>query len=381
MNICYLISNIEPSIGGTERVTISVSENLSNLGYHSFFIFTHADNPSISKESKLKINYDYSLESLKKSVTNFIEKKSIKVLIVVNRVFQTTKYQKLFKYLKDKTTVNIIASLHAAPDNWFNKDVWGTVLSKVYVKNKIKSWILRLNNSHIKRVQGTYSVVDKYLLLSKSYIEQFKRIYHTDDNGGKLIAIPNPFPFKDTNLNSVKEKIVLIVSRMQEDQKRIYASIKIWQLISSRHPDWQLLIVGDGPDLCIYKKKSKHISNITFVGHSNNVQDYYRRSVFFLMTSIWEGLPMTLIEAMHYGCIPIAFDNFAALHDLIDNEKTGYIIQDNNIQSFANCLERLMSDESLAKRIRQNILNIPNTFEMKNIISIWDIELKKMSKI
>ena len=207
MNICYLISNIEPSIGGTERVTISVSKNLSNLGYHSFFIFTQADNPSIPKENKLKIKYDYSLESLKKSVTNFIEKKSIKVLIVVNRVFQTNKYQKLFKYLKEKTTVNIIASLHAAPDNWFNKDVWGTVLPKVYVKNKIKSWMLKLSNPHIKRVQGTYSVVDKYLLLSKSYIEQFKRIYHTDDNGGKLIAIPNPFPFKDTNLNSVKEKI------------------------------------------------------------------------------------------------------------------------------------------------------------------------------
>lgn len=381
MNICYLISNIEPSIGGTERVTMSVSENLSNLGYHPFFIYTQIDNPSIPNESKLKINYGDSLESLKKSVLDFIERNSIEVLIVVNRVFQTIKYQDLFKYLKAQTTVNIVASLHAAPDNWFNKDVWGAVLPKVYAKDKVKSLILRFRNPYIKRVQGTYSVVDKYLLLSKSYIEQFKKIYHTDDNGGKLIAIPNPCPFTDVyDDNITKENIVLIVSRMQEDQKRIYAALKIWGLLGEKFPDWKLVIVGDGPDLDTYKEIAKRLSHVSFVGHSNKVQDYYKKSKIFIMTSIWEGLPMTLIEAMHYGCIPIAFDNFAALHDLIDNEKTGYIIPNNDIRLFANYLEKLISDEYLVNRMFQNILHIPNTFDMKNIISLWNTELKKLSK-
>lgn len=53
-----------------------------------------------------------------------------------------------------------------------------------------------------------------------------------------------------------------------------------------------------------------------------------------MMTSIWEGLPMTLIEAMHYGCVPIAFDSFAALYDLIDNGNNGFIIPNNDIDCF-----------------------------------------------
>ena len=382
MNICYLISNIQPSMGGTERVTMTVSENLEKIGYKVYFIYTKEGNKLIPVNRKLKIDYDVGINSLKKEVLSFVGKNSIQVLIVVNRVFQTSKYQELFRFLKKNSSVKIIASLHAAPDNWVIKDVWGAVLFKVYLKDLIKKLIFKIKNPHVDKVLGTYRVVDKYLLLSKSYINPFKEIYPIEDGGMKLIAIPNPCPFTDVyDDNVTKENIVLIVSRMQEDQKRIYAALKIWNLLGEKFSEWKLAIVGDGPDLDTYKKIAKILSHVYFVGHSNKVQDYYKRSKIFMMTSIWEGLPMTLIEAMHYGCIPIAFDNFAALHDLIDNDKTGYIIPNNDIRSFANCLEKLMSDEYLINRIFQNILHIPNAFEMKNIIQLWDAELKNEEKI
>ena len=381
MNICYLLSNIQPSIGGTERVTISVAENLEQIGYSTYFVYTNEDNILIPEYKKMKIDYKSKTFSLKNKMLSFIIRNKIKVLIVVNMAFQTPKYQTIFSYLKKQSDVMIIASLHAAPDNWVDKDVWGAVLPKVYIKNILKIWIFGIWNYYAKRILGTYRVVDKYLLLSESYFDSFKKIYPTNDNGQKLIAIPNPFPFKDVyNQRKGKENIVLIVSRMQETQKRIYAAIKIWSKIEKKYPNWQLVIVGDGPDLNSYKKIAKSLLRITFVGHSNDVQDFYGRSKIFMMTSIWEGLPMTLIEAMHYGCIPIAFDNFASLHDLVDNGETGYIIQNNDIDSFTECLTNLMSDELLIKRISSNILNKHDLFKMDDIVKMWDIKIKEMCK-
>ena len=165
---------------------------------------------------------------------------------------------------------------------------------------------------------------------------------------------------------------------MQEDQKRIYIAIKIWKLLFKEFPDWKLIIVGNGPDMGTYKQKSKGINNIQFEGHSTNVQEYYKKSKIFMMTSIWEGLPMTLIEAMHYGCIPIAFDSFAALHDLIINNQTGYIIPNNNMKSYVEHLKQLMKNNQLITTLSSNILNQPLKFQMDEIIKMWDIELKKL---
>lgn len=376
MNICFLVSNINPSIGGTERVTQSIAYNLQSLGYKSYFIFTNIDNPSIERTFKMRCDTSASIDVSIQAIIEFLKKNHIKVLIVVNRIFQSHKWQRIFEKVKLKYSVKIIISLHAAPDNWVNKNKYGLVLPRVYLKEWIKKQIFRLYNPHVNKVVGSYNIADKYLLLSPSYIKMFVKTYHIKDNGKKLIAIPNPCPFKDKVQETRKEKIVLVVSRMQEDQKRIFCLLKIWKAVCNKHKDWKLLIVGTGPDILKYKKYASKISNVTFEGHSSHVQDYYKQSKIFLMTSIWEGLPMTLIEAMHYGCIPVAFDSFAALHDIIDNGQTGFIIQNNDINSFVEILNRLMGCQNLCDNIANNIIKMPNKFQMNDILKIWDKELK-----
>ena len=151
-NIAFLVSNIDPYIGGTERVTQTIAQNLSIKGYNVFFIFTSADNEDISKERKLKINPDNSSEQIAKSIEEYIECHQIQVVIVVNRVFQSPKFQKVFLLLKQKTSVKLIISLHAAPDNWVNKNKLGLVLPKVYIKEAIKSLVFKFVNPHVIRV-------------------------------------------------------------------------------------------------------------------------------------------------------------------------------------------------------------------------------------
>lgn len=378
MNICYLISNIDPSIGGTERVTMSVANEFKKSGYNVFYIFSGTDNNIVPLNTKLRINYYEREKVLIEKIEYFLKTNRITLLIVVNRVFQTKKFQNIFRYIKLHSDIKIIASLHASPDNWINKNKWGLVLPRVYFKDKIKSIILKIWNPHIRNVLGTYKIVDKYLLLSKSYFNAFIKIYKINDGGKKLIAIPNPSPFNDTYDFNKKENIVLVVSRMQEDQKRIFAVIKIWKEIYKNAHNWKLIIVGDGPDLNIYKRKATNIARIEFKGHSNNVQSYYKRSKVFMMTSIWEGLPMTLIEAMHYGCVPIAFDSFSSLHDIIENGITGFIIPNNDINEYKERLLALMSDYNLYNKMTNQIQYSHNMFKIDKIMEIWHSEIQKL---
>lgn len=381
INIAFLVSNIDPFIGGTERVTQSIASNLEKKGYNVYFIFTNADNNTIISDQKLRINPKKATKEISTSIKQFVAINDIKIIIVVNRVFQSKKFQVVFKELKKHIPIKLIISLHAAPDNWVNKDKLGLVLPYVYLKNLIKSFIHFFRNSHIKKVKASYEIADKYLLLSPSYIKQFEAIYKINDKRNKLIAIPNPCPFEDIYIKKEdKKNYVLIVSRMQEDQKRIYAAIKIWGKIYKEVTNWKLIIVGSGPYLNKYKQIAKHIDNIIFIGHSTNVQKYYKESKIFMMTSIWEGLPMTIIEAMHYGCVPIAFDTFTALHDIIINETTGYIIPNNNIDSYVCKLKNLIKNEQLISTISEHILKQPLRYTMTDIINMWDKELQNLNR-
>lgn len=376
-NICFLVTNLDPTIGGTERVTFSLFQNIDNYGFCPYMIYTNIGSELIPERYKLKVNTDNENEDSRKSISQFIISNEIRVLIIVNRIFHKAIFIDLLNKVKTDTHVKLVFSLHAAPDNWVNKNKIGLVLAKTFCKELVKSILYNFWNPHYNSVRNAYNLSDKFLLLSESYTDSFIKTYDVDKKDNKLIAIPNPCPFNDNYEFSTKEQIVLIVSRMQEDQKRIFAALKIWKMLRNKN-GWKLLIVGDGPDMNKYKKIAKGICGVEFAGHSNNVQSYYKRSKIFMMTSIWEGLPMTLIEAMHYGCVPVVFDSFAAVHDLIKNGETGYIISNNDICQYVSVMDSLLNDDNLVTRLANKNLSNPNDFSVDKILRIWQNNLNML---
>ena len=64
-----------------------------------------------------------------------------------------------------------------------------------------------------------------------------------------------------------------------------------------------------------------------------------------MLTSSFEGWGLTLTEAQQFGCVPLAFDTYASLKDIIDNDKNGIIVKENDVYSYASQLESLMLNE------------------------------------
>ena len=65
------------------------------------------------------------------------------------------------------------------------------------------------------------------------------------------------------------------------------------------------------------------------------------------MASHFEGFPMVLLESTAYGLAPISFDIATGPSDIIKHNKSGFLIADNDLESYANHLIKLMSDENL----------------------------------
>ena len=139
--ISFLVTNIDPNVGGTERVTYTLYENFETIGYTPFLIYCGKDNDQIPTSKKLKISLNSSADTISTSISDYVKKNNIDIIVVVNRLFHSSKCLKALRQVKRNTGTKLILSLHAAPDNWVNKNNRELVLPKVYVKELIKSLI------------------------------------------------------------------------------------------------------------------------------------------------------------------------------------------------------------------------------------------------
>lgn len=138
--------------------------------------------------------------------------------------------------------------------------------------------------------------------------------------------------------------------------------------------DWQLDIVGDGADRRIYEKwvASHAVKNVNFYGNQNPLP-YYKRSRLFMMTSLSEGWGLTLVEASQMGCVPIAYNSYASMSDIIDDGHNGVLIPTNAEGKYAQSLKSLMLDEKngvswLAMRWKTHIALISLRFQGDGMI-------------
>lgn len=371
-NILFIELSLNPTNGGVERVSYILSKAFQNNGYENYFLFCDNDSDLIAENHKLRFNTNNNEEYLYKQFCMFIESNQIDIIICQNVFFP--KFHSVYRKLKAQYNIKFITCLHSNPDIWINKNKWGYTTKKVYFKELARSIVHLFKNPYKEQINGMYEISDKFVLLSDAFIPIFKELYHTNINDNKLVAVANPCSFTEKENIPHKENIVLVVARMAEQQKRISNILRIWQKVESNYEDWKLVLVGDGPDLGMYKAmfNEMKLKNVKFIGHSNDVAAFYKRSRIFLTTSIWEGLPMTLIEAQYYGCVPIALDNYAALNDIINNGNDGFIVEPQNITQFSNFLSLLMSDHQLCKDMSERaIANVETKFDVHIITKYW----------
>ena len=213
------------------------------------------------------------------------------------------------------------------------------------------------------------------IVLSESYKQDFASLIQVPQIPPQWHSISNAlsFPSVTTSVRA-REKTVLIVARLEEDAKRLTKALKIWERLTSAYDvsEWKLVIVGDGIDRPIYERivAKREIPGVFFEGRQNSLP-YYIKSSIFMMTSAYEGFPMSILETLQCGCVPIAFDTFSAIRDLIEDGTNGYIVENDHFDDYVEKLHFLMKNEDVRAQMAENGMQSVQRYSVDNIMKQW----------
>lgn len=367
--ILFIENSILPSRGGIEKVSDILSYLFELDGHDCFFAYWHTDNTFIYENKKIRMDFKQSMHTFYNQLSLFIKEHDID--IVINQGLTQHKVIYTLKTLKQKLhNIKIINCLHNTPH--FIQYLEKPKSIKVKLIIVIKS-ILAGGDIYIKEQQRLYKISDYYVLLSPSFIPEAIETFHLEDSK-KLYAIGNPLVYpNNTSIDCIKQKEVVIVARFDENQKNIMSALRIWKQVCEKIIDWSLHIIGYGEAETLYKQfvQEQKIPNVIFEGKKENPQVYYQKASIFMMTSRYEGLAVTLIEALSNNCIPFAYQTFSSVKDIIQNEKNGIIIPPYNEDMYAEKMINLMLDSRLMNTYRSHAQLTLSKFEHEEIRKKW----------
>lgn len=367
-NILFIENSILPSRGGIEKVSDILGKSFSQDGHKCYFAFCCIDNPSIKDEQKFQMNFNYTLNRFYTLFRSFILVNNIDI-IINQGITQRRVIYSLKKIKQENSKIKIINCLHNTP--YFIHHIEKPKSLKARIIIAIKS-ILARKNIYIKEQQNLYQICDHYLVLSPKFISESKIIFQLK-NDSKLQSIPNPLIYNTSNTQYDKQKIVLIVARFDENQKNIIGALRIWKQVCNTVKDWSLHIIGYGDSESLYKQyiKEENIPNIIIEGKKDNPQIFYQKASLFMMTSHYEGFSLTLIEALQNQCIPIVFQTFSSVTDIIINGKNGILIPPYQEDLYAQKMINLMQDTKQLEEYRKYSQSYLSQFTIQNIKEEW----------
>ncbi|SFN91989.1 Glycosyltransferase involved in cell wall bisynthesis [Chitinophaga sp. YR627] len=109
----------------------------------------------------------------------------------------------------------------------------------------------------------------------------------------------------------------------------------------------KLLIIGAVQDEQVYAKLQQKASDcVEFVGMKSNVADYLFAADAFCMSSIYEGMPLSIIEAFSVGCVPVS-TAVGGINDMITHGVTGFLSRDMSVAAYEEALLACLQSENL----------------------------------
>ena len=386
-HILFYITNF-PGYGGIEKVTTYLANALCKLNYKVSILSFHCG------AEELLIGLDKTIDCIfvpnqenricnenAGFIADFIDRNEFDWIIYqdcyspIHELLFQTSYpcnNKLIVVEHNSPTCHLLSY-----KNYWNKlslFTFKDFIRKIFYPYKVYNLFRKTRIRHKKLLDSTY----KYVLLS----DKFKSEIHSlvgNKYDDKILSIPNPVTLPSTEYNTSfnKKNKIVFIGRLVED-KGIDYLLQIWEKIENVTSDWSLSIIGDGP---LRKKIEEFIHNrkltrIELCGAKADVSPFLSEASILMMTSIFEGWGLVLTEAMSRRCVPIAFGSFASITDIIDDNINGYIIPPYQIDTYTDCLLRLISNPQLISDISEQSIRKSQKFTIDKVVQLWDNILK-----
>ena len=188
-----------------------------------------------------------------------------------------------------------------------------------------------------------------------------------------VYVIPNSYPFYPEVPSTCENKQAIIVGRYNSAKGYNYL-IDAWRDVYKKHPDWIINIFGSGE----YEDKVRKQINdyglqdvIIMNNPTDHIMEEYLKSSIYVMSSVFEGFAMVLLEAMACGLPCVSFDCPYGPRNIITDCEDGYLVDYLNSKALADkiciLIDNLEIRQRMGKKGRENVLR----FSRETIMSHW----------
>jgi len=202
-------------------------------------------------------------------------------------------------------------------------------------------------------------------------------------NNSMVIYNGVDFQRKNTPVSSATDRrIIIIVASLFAHKGHKFLLSAISTLVG-QYPDLQLWIVGQGPlenDLKEQTQALKIGDHITFWGERTDVFDLLKQSQIFILPSLREGMPISLLEAMSMGKAIVASD-VGGVSELIEDGVSGFLIPAKNSDAMAEKISLLLGSEKIQKEMGQEARRrFEEKFTSKRMVDKFENLYRKLFK-
>lgn len=184
-------------------------------------------------------------------------------------------------------------------------------------------------------IKWLYPLADTILVQTPIQKKDLENMIYESIPNKKIVASPNwlplDFPPKKIISQNKRPIDILFVGRI-DAQKNLPLFLKIIKLVQKNIPKLVVKIVGDGDDRVKIIKLIKKLSlqkNVEIIKPTLNTAQYYSNAKIFLLSSNYEGFPLTLMEAISSGCLPVV-RNIPELSQFFTKNKPKIIFDNEN---------------------------------------------------
>lgn len=380
INTLFVVT--EMRLGGREKVTKNIAEELNRhveteifsiWRKKSFFDadvkISYGDNISVAN-LRIKVRQSKYIDSLKKKYIIPTVKK-----ILPYSLMQLKRLQALSKYIKNHGVKNVVLTdLTISFANFLRRE-HPTINIIAWVHMDCQHFFNVQYEHYNKELLRGFSVVDRIVTLTDNQAKDFAAITKK-----MVVSIPNPMPNISELKTNFKSKNIVIVSRIDIFHKGLDMLLDTVKLIAK---DWEVHIAGEAQTLGEYKEFEKMIQD---AGLSNRIQLYgalqgealdkfYSTGSIFLMTSRYEGFPLTLGEAMSHG-LPVVSFNMDGVRKITEDGKYGILVDMGNIQEMAAQINQLINNYKAMKYYGAKSLDRVSEYSVAKVIKLWADILK-----
>lgn len=178
-----------------------------------------------------------------------------------------------------------------------------------------------------------------------------------------------------------QRRILLAVGRLNP-VKNFGALVDAFAQLAPRHPDWDLVILGEGAERASVEAAvaARELGGRVFLpGLAGNVAEWHARASLFVLCSASEGFPVALAEALCNGLPAVSSDCDTGPRDIIRHGIDGLLAAPGDPAALAAALDRLMGDDALRSEFAANAVDARQRFGIERVAAMWETLFKDLA--